>query len=82
MYISVIYLPISRITTPELLTMRDPMVTSLDEKNYYHPNYGYEPYWANGGWMIRNPVKDLGPNETTPKIPLVCGEECIYIYVP
>ncbi|XP_063831148.1 uncharacterized protein LOC135080440 [Ostrinia nubilalis] len=46
---------------------------------FYWPNYGYEKYWADGDWIIRDHKYDLGPNETTTKIPLVCGEECNYM---
>ncbi|CAF4797052.1 unnamed protein product [Pieris macdunnoughi] len=44
----------------------------------YNPNHGYEPYWPGGHWLYLD--KELGPNETTTKTPLVCGEECNYLY--
>ncbi|RVE55290.1 hypothetical protein evm_000188 [Chilo suppressalis] len=59
---------------------RDPLVTSIDERDHYYPNYGYEPYWTHGQYLIRHPDADLKPGQSTTKMPLVCGEECGYIY--
>ncbi|XP_061384647.1 uncharacterized protein LOC133320393 isoform X2 [Danaus plexippus] len=44
----------------------------------FNPNYGYEPYWADGSWVFQN--KELPPGVTTTQVPMVCGEECIDIY--
>ncbi|XP_045502797.1 uncharacterized protein LOC123699812 isoform X1 [Colias croceus] len=49
-----------------------------DLNKNYNPNHGYEPYWPGGDWVFKDP--ELGPNETTTKVPLVCGEECNYLY--
>ncbi|CAG9789166.1 unnamed protein product [Diatraea saccharalis] len=59
----------------------DPLVTSRNEKKHYYPNYGYEPYWADGEFMIKHPDYDLKPGQSTTKMPLVCGEECGYIFL-
>ncbi|XP_046971738.1 uncharacterized protein LOC124538650 [Vanessa cardui] len=44
----------------------------------YNPTYGYEPYWEDGDWVFT--VKELPPGVTTTSVPLVCGEECSYLY--
>ncbi|KAG6453233.1 hypothetical protein O3G_MSEX008033 [Manduca sexta] len=50
-----------------------------DEGDYYNPNEGYEPYWPDGEWVFELP-RDRDLNASTTKWPLVCGEECIYLY--
>ncbi|KAG6453234.1 hypothetical protein O3G_MSEX008033 [Manduca sexta] len=49
------------------------------EGDYYNPNEGYEPYWPDGEWVFELP-RDRDLNASTTKWPLVCGEECIYLY--
>ncbi|CAK1553346.1 unnamed protein product [Leptosia nina] len=44
----------------------------------YNPHHGFEPYWPGGDWLFKDP--ELPPHETTTKVPLVCGEECNYLY--
>ncbi|KAL4704531.1 hypothetical protein ACJJTC_002145 [Scirpophaga incertulas] len=55
--------------------LKSPLATSARERYHYHPNEGYEPYWVDGEWIIKETTVD------TSQIPMmVCGEECSYIY--
>nr|XP_026490963.1 uncharacterized protein LOC113397033 [Vanessa tameamea] len=65
----------------EILSRRQGYTLAIGPKKTpnYNPNPGYEPYWPGGEWVFELPSgRDDGVSTTS--IPLVCGEECSYLY--
>ncbi|KAJ2953984.1 hypothetical protein O0L34_g2197 [Tuta absoluta] len=49
----------------------------------YSPNYGYEPYWVAGDWvMMKNELfsSTMSPGQEVTQPAIVCGDECDFKY--
>ncbi|XP_060805235.1 uncharacterized protein LOC132902819 [Amyelois transitella] len=71
------------LSEPKFLTFRryDPSYDPLLlQRIIYNPHNGYEPYWKDGEWHIRNPGDWDFSNITTTRPPTVCGDECPYLF--
>ncbi|XP_022818104.1 uncharacterized protein LOC111350687 [Spodoptera litura] len=62
-------------TTTDIMDLLPSQEAGPPRNASYDPNYGYEPYWADGGWVFDKFV----PNKTGSKY--ICGVRCSLIFI-